>query len=138
MVAIPQKESLTVFIPAAGGRLTKKMVELKNGLSEKDKAAIIVAELKKEKAVPENLSLHESATDAEGIMYLNFSQELKSAKANPLNEITTVYSLVNSFLSNFAEAKSVQILVEGQALYTINGLLYTYAPIEFNNQLVEE
>jgi hypothetical protein len=134
----PRKESLTIFFPAREGGLTRKSVELKGSASDREKADIIIRELKKEQAVPEKVALHEFAADGDGVLYLNLSQDMKSGATDAATEVITVYSVVNSFLSNFSGAKSVQILVEGQAVYTLHGLLYTYLPLEFNNQLLEE
>ena len=127
-----------MYVSETEGMLKKKSVELKNNLPPRAKADLILSELKKEQAVPEKLTLHEMAVDEEGVIYLNFSQDLKAEKASPLSEIATVYSIVNSFLANFKGSKSVQLLVEGEPVYTVSGLLYTYEPLEFNNQIVEE
>ena len=118
--------------------LKKKTVEIGNDVPEKARAEIILAELKKEKAVRETLAIRDVATDSEGIMYLNLSHDIKTDEMGTPEEITTLYSIVNSFLSNFKNSKRIQFLIEGQALHTLNGLVYTYDPIEFNNNLVEE
>jgi len=46
--------------------------------------------------------------------------------------------MVNSFLLSLKDAKKVQILVEGQPIYTLNGTVYTYKPIEFNKYVMED
>ena len=71
-------------------------------------------------------------------MYLNLSHDIKDEEMGTIEEITIVYSIVNSFLSNFKSAKKIQLLIEGQVFHTLNGLLYTYNPLEFNTNLVEE
>jgi hypothetical protein len=133
-----QKETLVLFYPGSQGMLKKKTVEIGNDVPEKARAEILLAELKKESAVPETLAIRDMATDSEGIMYLNLSHDIKTDEMGTLDEITTLYSIVNSFLSNFKNSKKIQFLIEGQAFHTLNGLLYTYDPIEFNNNPVEE
>jgi hypothetical protein len=133
-----QKETLVIYYPGAQGLLKKKDVEVGNDLPERAKADVIMAELKKEDAVPETLAVRDMAVDSEGVMYLNLSHDIKSEDMGTVQEITTLYSIINSFLSNFKSSKRVQVLIEGQAFYTVNGVLYTYNPIEFNNNLVEE
>jgi hypothetical protein len=133
-----KKDTMSIFIPTSQEKLGKKTLEIKGGLSEREKADIIIKELKKEKCVSDKLMLHELAIDQDGIMYLNFSKEILDTKTRGVSEITMVYTIVNSFLSNFGNAKKVQLLIEGQPVYTINGLIYTYMPIEFNQTLLED
>jgi hypothetical protein len=119
-------------------KLEKKLLEVKKGVPEKERAHIIIRELKKEKNIPEQTSLYEFASDGDGTIYLNLSKDILGEKANPANEIITVYSIINSFLLSFKDAKKVQLLVEGQPVYTINGTVYTYKPIEFNKYVMED
>jgi hypothetical protein len=136
--AAPKKERLTIFLPRGDGHLVQKTVETKEGVTEREKVDVIMRELRMGNAVPDALTLREFSIDSEGVLYLNLSRDLLDEKTGGADEITTVYGITNSFLANFREAKKVQILVEGQAVHTIHGVLYTYAPIEFNNQLWEE
>jgi hypothetical protein len=136
--AAPQKEAVTLFLPTYEGGLTRKTVDTKEGVSGREKADVIMRELRMGNAVPDKLSLHEFSVSNDGVLYLNLSQDIKTGITDAAGEVTTVFAIVNSFLANFREAKSAQILVEGQALHTINGVVYTYAPMEFNNQLMEE
>jgi hypothetical protein len=48
------------------------------------------------------------------------------------------YSIANSFVTNFRNVNSVQLLAEGQPIQTIGGLIYAYKPIEFNKGLLED
>lgn len=133
-----QKSEVIIFSPSDRTRLAKKTLTVREGLSEKVKADIIIRELKKEKVVPDGLTLHESTIDDNGVIYLNFSTDLIQEKPNSTKEITMLYSIVNSFISNYNNAKSVQILVEGNPVDTINGTLYIYRPIIFNKDLTED
>ncbi|HEY3277207.1 MAG TPA: GerMN domain-containing protein [Syntrophorhabdaceae bacterium] len=136
--AAPKKEALTVFLPTDEGTLFRKRVETKDGISQQEKMDIIMRELRMGNAIPDTVTLHEFSIDGEGVLYLNFSQDMKREKIDAAEEITTVYSVINSFLINFREAGKAQILVEGQAPHTLAGVVYTFAPLEINNQLVEE
>ena len=137
-VAASKNEALIIFLPGSEGKLKKKNVEIKEDIPDKEKADMIMRELRKGNAVPENLSVYNIAIDTDGVMYLNLSHGIKVENGDPKAEIALVYAIVDSFLSNFRGAKGVQLLVEGEALHTINGLLYTYMPMEFNNQIVED
>jgi hypothetical protein len=136
--AAPKKETVTIFLPAREGHLVRKTTDTKESIPAREKADVIMRELRMGNAVPDKLTLHEFSLSGDGVLYLNLSQDIKSEKMNAASEITTVYAIIDSFLANFREARSVQILVDGQALHTINGVLYTYAPMELNNQLTEE
>jgi hypothetical protein len=137
-VVVQEKATLSIFVPDLQGKLIRKTVEIKGPLPDREKADFIFRELKGEKVVPEKLSLYEFAADSEGTIYLNLSQDIKSEKIRPTKEIGLVFSIVNSFLSTFKDAKKVQLLVEGEGIYTTGGLLFTYLPLEFNNQLTED
>ncbi|MDR2017608.1 MAG: GerMN domain-containing protein [Syntrophobacterales bacterium] len=133
-----QKEVLVLFCPNVEGMLKKKSLEIDNDLSERAKAEMIIAELKKANAVPDALSVRDVATGSEGVVYLNLSHNIKNEEMSTAQGITALYSIINSLLSNFKNSKQVQLLVEGQVFHTVNGVLYTYDPIEFNNNIVEE
>ncbi len=137
-VVVKEKAILSIYVPTAREKLTRKNFEMQGSVSDTAKAELIMRELKRENAIPEKLILHEFATDREGTMYLNLSQHIRSEEMSPTEEIAVLYSIVNSFLSNFRDAKKVQLLVEGQGLYTMKGLVFTYLPLEFNNQLMED
>lgn len=136
--AAPKKDMIILFLPTDEGGLMRKTVDTKEGLTGREKIDLIMRELRMGNAVPDKLTLKDFSVNDDGVLYLNLSQEFKSEQMDAEDEITTVYAITNSFLANFREARSAQILIEGQAVYTINGVMYTYAPIEFNNQLVEE
>ena len=48
------------------------------------------------------------------------------------------YGIVNSFIESFHNVKKVQMLVEGQPVYTRSGVLYLFSPLEFNKELLED
>jgi len=71
------------------------------------------------------------------VLYLNVSKEFLD-RSTPEREITMTYGLVNSFIETFRDAKSVQLLVEGEPVYTRSGLLYIFEPLQFNKDTLEE
>jgi hypothetical protein len=131
-------ESITIFIPGEQGRLAEKKLEAKIGISERQRADFIIGALKKEKCLPDELALHDFAVGENGVVYLNFSKEIQSAGIGTGREITLVCSIVDSFVTNFRNVNSVQLLAEGRPIQTIGGLIYTYKPTEFNKGLLED
>ncbi len=107
-------------------------------LTDREKADAIISALKTGKVFPIPLSSPISPADMEGTLILNFTSDLALLKLEPLTEIQTVYAIVNSFLANFTKAKNVQLLAAGQAIFTIGGTVYTYKPMEFNSQMLED
>jgi hypothetical protein len=132
-------ESLYIFAPKDGVKLVQNVSEVKAGISERQKADEIMNELKRQKCVPEKLTLYDFAAGEDGVMYLNFSKELMDDKsAGTSREITMTYAIVNTFISNFRNINKIQLLVEGHPTETINGLVYIYKPIEFKTDLMED
>jgi hypothetical protein len=133
-----QTESLYVCTPVGGLRLAERKLEIKMGVPERQKADIIMRELKKDNAVPESTSLVDFSTDGDGVIYLNFSHEIKDKTLTAIREITMTYAITNSFLMSFKNMKRVQLLVDGLPTYTLNGAVYTFSQLESKNDLLEE
>jgi hypothetical protein len=131
-------DSLYIFVSKDGGaKLVQGVLQVKSGISERQKADELINALKKQKCVPEKLTLYDFATDNDGVMYLNFSNEILNDKSS-LQEINMTYAIVNTFIYNFKNINRVQLLVEGRPTETINGVIYTYKPIEFKKDLMED
>lgn len=135
---VTEKETLSIFYPTGQNKLGKKTVEIVKNISEKEKANVMIKELKNEKCIPAGMKLYEFTTDADGIIYLNLSKDIMDDKSGTIKEITMTYGIVNTFLLNFKDTKKVQLLVEGKPVYTINGVIYMYMPMEFNKDLMED
>jgi len=133
-----EKSEIIVCFSKNMHKLEQKTLEAKKGIPDKEKARIIIRELKKEGAIPENTVLHDFMPDTEGTLYLNLSKNISEDKQDSAKEIMTVYSIVNSFLLTFKDARKVQLLIEGQPVYTLNGTIYTYKPFEFNKHIMED
>jgi hypothetical protein len=132
-------DSLYVFVPKDGIKLVQNVLGVKLDISERQKADEIMNELKRQKCVPEKLTLYDFATDEDGVMYLNFSKEILNDKTTGTSrEITMTYAIVNTFISNFRNINKVQLLVEGHPTETINGVIYIYKPMEFKKDLMED
>ncbi|NLT23118.1 MAG: GerMN domain-containing protein [Syntrophorhabdus sp.] len=137
-VVVAEVNELKIYYPSPAAKLSLKAVPVKNTLTDREKADAIMSALKTGKVLPDTLSLTDFAADMEGTVILNFTPDIALLKLDPLMEIQTVYAIVNSFLANFTKAKDVQLLAAGQAIFTIGGTVYTYKPIEFNSQMLED
>lgn len=133
----PDKQMVSIFFPAQAKLVEKKFV-VRNNISNQEKAEMIINKLKQGKHLAQGFRLYEYTTDTDGVMYLNVSRDIISDSPSATKEILTVYSMVNSFLATFKDARKVLFLVDGQVLYTLRGTLYTYKPIEFNLDLLED
>ena len=138
IISAATTESISIFVPGEQGKLVEKKLEAKIGISERQRADMLINALKKEKCLPEGLTLNDFAIGENGVVYLNFSKEIQSTGIGTGWEITMIYSIVDSFVTNFRNVNSVQLLAEGQPIQTIGGLIYTYKPIEFNKGLLED
>ncbi len=137
-VVVEETSELKIYYPSPPAKLGVKGVPVKNTLTDREKADAIISGLRDGKTIPETLALIDFGTDTDGTLILNFTPDIALMKLDPLREIQTVYAIVNSFLANFAKARNVQLLSAGQAFSTINGTVYTYKPMEFNSQILED
>jgi hypothetical protein len=136
-LTLSETQSISVFVPGEKGMLERKTLDAPQQLPEKAKGEFIFRSLKEERCIPDRLRLYDLAFGKDGVIYLNVSKEFVE-KTFPEREISMTYGLVNSFIESFRGAKSVQLLVEGQPVYTKNGLLYIFEPLEFNRDVMEE
>lgn len=138
LVTIVQKETVSVYFPTGMGKLAEKKIDITSNLSDQEKGNLIIRNLKTLKGIPEELTLNDLVVDSDGILYLNFSKSISEKKTTAMTEILETFSIVNSFLGSFRNTNKVQFLVEGQPVYTLNGTVYTYKPLEFNQDLLED
>ncbi len=108
-------------------------------------AEALVAELAKGSrgklipTLPSRTKLLGLQLDEKGVAKVNMSGALtKDHPGGTSAEMMTVYSIVNSLTSNFAEIKKVQILVEGKAIETIAGHLSLKGPLPPNPSLIKK
>ncbi len=137
-VVVEESSELKIYYPSRPAKLSLKSSPARNTLTDREKADAIISGLRTGKVLPDTLALTDFAADTEGTLILNFTPDIALLKLDPLTEIQTIYAIVNSFLANFTKAKNVQLLAAGQAFFTIGGTVYTYRPIEFNSQMLED
>jgi spore germination protein GerM len=111
-------------------------VDVPRQVIDKNKGDLLFKELKAARCIPDRLKLYELAIGRNGVLYLNVSREFMERDTE--RDITMVYGIVNSFIESFKNVKSVQLLVEGQPVYTRSGLVYIFEPLEFNKELLED
>ena len=135
--SVTDRESISVFAPNERDLLERQVIEVQRQLPAKLRGDALFRALKDARCIPDRLRLHDLAMGQDGVLYLNVSKEFVDHNT-PEKEVTMVYGLVNSFLESFRGARSVQLLVEGEPVYTRSGLLYIFKPLEFNKDLLEE
>jgi hypothetical protein len=135
--SVADRESISVFSPNERGLLERQVIEVPRRLSDKSRGESLFRALKDGRCIPDRLRLLELAVGRDGVLYLNISREFIE-RSTPEREFTMTYGLVNSFIESFRGTRSVQLLVEGESIYTRSGILYIFKPLEFNKDLLEE
>jgi len=136
---IPATEqmTLTLCVPEYYGKLTQRVVPVQRYGTERQKADILIEQLKKGGYLPEKLVLLDFAIDDNGVLYMNFTKDITGVSIGT-RDVMTAYTLINSFLLNFKNARTVFLLADGQPLHTLGGIVYTYIPLGFNQGLLED
>lgn len=89
-------------------------------------------------AVPPGTTLRAIFVTEGGEVYLDFSHELvDSHPGGSMNEILTVYTLVNALAANLPAVTAVQVLVEGKEVETLAGHVDLRQPLEKNLSWVQ-
>ncbi len=84
-------------------------------------------------AVPPNPTLRAVFITEGGEAYIDLSREVVSAHpGGTLNELLTVYTLVNALTANLPAVTAVQVLVEGKELDTLSGHIDLRRPLAKN------
>ena len=80
--------------------------------------------------LPEGTIARDLFITKDGVAYADFSAALSTNhKGGSLGEMNTVFSIVDTLTLNFPEIKRVQILIEDQAVDTLNGHLDLSRPL---------
>jgi germination protein M len=80
--------------------------------------------------IPEGTIARDLFITKDGVAYADFSAALSANhKGGSLGEMNTVFSIVDTLTLNFPEIKRVQILIEDQAVDTLNGHLDLSRPL---------
>ena len=89
-------------------------------------------------AVPPGTTLRALFVTAEGQAYLDLSPELSRAHpGGSLNELLTIYTLVDALTANLPAITAVQILIDGKPADTLAGHVDLRRPLVKNLDLVE-
>ena len=89
-------------------------------------------------AVPSGTMLRAVYLTERGDAYVDLSREAVSAHpGGTLNELLTVYTIVNSLTVNLPAVKSVQILIDGKEVETLAGHVDLRQPLAKNLALVQ-
>lgn len=136
---------VVLYFPSANtDRLVKEPREIFDTASPGDRAKQILSDLLEGPndpaslpAVPRGVLLREVYVTEGGIAYADFSSDLKFAvRGGSMDEILTVYAIVNSLALNIEEIHKVGILVEGRECDTLAGHLDLRRPLSPNRRLV--
>jgi Sporulation and spore germination len=133
-----QKETVRLFSPVSKIKLGNRVLEVRSDITNKERADLILRELRKDKAIGAGVQLRDVAIGLDGVLYLNLSRNLAETHPGESPDVMMVYSLVNSFASSFRDVNKVQLLLDGEPTYAIKGVVYTYLPLEFNKDLTED
>lgn len=80
--------------------------------------------------IPRAAQVRNFFIDSSGTAYADFDRELKEGHGGGAQEeLYTVFSIVNTLASNFAQIKRVQILMEGVEIPTLAGNVDTRMPL---------
>ena len=89
-------------------------------------------------AIPMNTKLEDLRIDNDGVVWVDFSSHLSSAHPGGSSaELITVYSIVNTILLNFKEAKTVRILIDGASVDTLAGHIDCTKPFVADRRLIQ-
>jgi hypothetical protein len=89
-------------------------------------------------AVPQGTSLRSVFLTDRGQAYVDLSSELMMAHTGgTMNELLTVYTIVDALTVNLPAVRSVQILVDGKEVQTLAGHVDLRQPLEKNLSLVQ-
>jgi hypothetical protein len=133
-----ETDVLTVYMPTPSGKLEKGLLQVKKGTTGKGVVDAVIAEMKRAGAVQAGVTVQDCTMDSSGVMYLSLSKEILEDRSDSLKEVAGAYAIVNSLIANIRGLARVQFLVEGKPVYTFEGTLLTYIPLEFNKDLLED
>jgi spore germination protein GerM len=90
-------------------------------------------------AIPQGTMLRALFVTPQGQAYLDLSGEL--AKAHPggsLNELLTIYTLVDALTTNLPAVTAVQVLIDGKQVDTLAGHIDLRRPLAKNLEVVQQ
>ena len=136
----------TLFYASSDGQSlvgVKRDVPLASGVVEQGRQ-ILLTELQAApqpyiKVIPEGTSLRAFYVTDRGDAFVDLSPEVSRAHpGGSLNELMTVYALVNAVTTNLPAVQSVQILVDGKEVDALAGHVDIRRPLTRDTSLVRE
>ena len=136
---------VTLYFPSAGsGKLIGESRDIFNSPAPADRAKQILSDLLEGpdrrgalRALPRGVRLRQVYVTDGGIAFADFSADLKFAVGGgSMDEILTVYSIVNSLVLNIDEVSKAAILVEGEECETLSGHMDLRRPLPANRRLM--
>ncbi len=89
-------------------------------------------------AIPPGTTLRALYLNEKGEAYVDLSKEAASAHTGgSLDELLTIYTIVNALTANLPAVTSVQLLVDGKEVDTLAGHIDLRKPLEKNLDLIE-
>jgi spore germination protein GerM len=144
-VATPRIKATLFYVSPDGSRLTPAEREVPFGEGTIEQAKRIVeAELAPAPStlvspIPAGTTLRALFVTDRGEAYVDLSREVAAAHpGGSMNEILTVYAIVNSLTANLPAVSSVQILVDGREVDTLAGHVDLRRPLAKGQAWVEQ
>jgi len=137
--------TVEVYFPAAGGNgLIGEYNEIFETVTPGDRVKQIVAELisgpsnpDSLPAVPQGTRLRQAYVLDDGTAFLDFSSDLvEGMGGGSMEELLTVYSIIDSVVLNVSEIRRVGILIEGEIIETLNGHMDLRRPLKPDSKLI--
>ena len=133
------------YISEDGMRLVGVKREVPFGATPAEQARRIVEEVLKPapaphaSAIPQGTKLRSLYVTARGEAYVDLSREISEAHTGgSLDELFTVYSIVNALTVNLPAIESVQILVDGKEVDSLAGHIDLREPINRANAWIRK
>jgi spore germination protein GerM len=139
-----QRRVKLYFPSSSSGKLVAESRHIFDSPSPGDRARQILSDLLEGpndrgamRAVPRGVRLRQVYVTNSGIAFADFSSDLKLAIAGgSMDEVLTVYSIVNSLALNIKEINKVGILVDGEECETLSGHMDLRRPLPANRKLL--
>lgn len=142
---LPQSSAILFYVTEDGTALVEHEVKVPLGETALTRARIIVEEQLSPpespliSPFPEGTELRAIYLTPSGDAFVDLSQQISLAHpGGSLDELFTVYALVNALTRNFLEISAVQILIEGQEVDTLAGHVDLRRPLGLNMKWVSE
>ena len=142
---IPQSSAILFYVAEDGTALVEHEVKIPLGETALAQARIILEQQLSPpespliSPFPEGTELRAIYLTPGGDAFVDLSQQISVAHpGGSLDELFTVYALVNALTRNFIEISAVQILIEGQEVDTLAGHVDLRRPLGLNMKWVSD